>query len=178
MTQLNESPQIGNAGHTAAHGELAAGHNINETNRLATRTVLASVYYDPVAQVVASTTSLTLVDVDATNLAVTFTPSASGIVWVEMSALAAVALASDTYLGWGLRAGAADVARSHARILGPLTFQARGAYVAKFTGLTSGVAVTWKWAHRREIGTGTVYHIAGGAAGAGTGPAVMTVYAG
>ncbi|MGI8685131.1 MAG: hypothetical protein ACR2MO_08615 [Acidimicrobiales bacterium] len=141
--------------------------------------ILARTYYDPAALASPSTVSATLVDVDAANLAVTFTPPPSGVVLVELNALASVTGGiSDTYLGWGLRVGAAEVARSHARVLGPLAAQTRMPYLVKFTGLVPAVAVTWKWAHRREAGTGTVFHLTGGEASTSVGPAVMTVYAG
>lgn len=92
-----------------------------------------------------ATSSTSLVDIDATNLKVDFTVPASGAVIVVLS--------STTYMNggggrgiWGLRSGSSDVAASESQV--QWNVGGRWNYRQKFTGLTPGASLSWKWAHR------------------------------
>lgn len=134
--------------------------------------LLATHSYNPAttASVAASTTALA--DVDATNMAITFTVPASGQVLVRLTGYAVVG-GSSTSIGWGLREGTTEVANKG--ILYTYSGSGEGAYTAAFviSGLTPGAQKTYKWAHRRPTGTNAVYTQAGG----WQGPAVMEAWA-
>jgi hypothetical protein len=128
--------------------------------------VLAEVIYNPGTETPVSTTSTSLSDVDATNLAITFTAPLSGAVIVQLHGMA-LAASSSTQIAWGLREGSSDIANS-SRIIAmtgsatsDLALQT-GIYQFKVTGLTAGSSYTYKWAHRRRSGTGTAQTIYGG----------------
>lgn len=120
--------------------------------------LLAVVQYDLAAN--ASTTSTSFVDVDATNLAVTFTAPASGKVIIQMTA--DWEATTNIQYFWGLRVGASDVASSERRIAkttagtGVVSQGAVGHYELLVTGLTSTTSYTYKMAHRVSAGTGFV----------------------
>lgn len=80
--------------------------------------------------------SATPADVDATNLAVTFTVPRSGQVIVRLNGFA-----SGAAQYWGVRQGSSDVSDYHVEVLG-------GAGVTRtflIDGLSSGDSVTLKW---------------------------------
>lgn len=104
--------------------------------------IIALHIYAPSVQTIYSATSTTHVDVDATNLAITFTTPASGNVLVTLSAYADMGI-TDSFQ-WSLREGSSDIANSNVVVL-----RANGiAYVvARFylSGLSAGNH-TLKWA--------------------------------
>lgn len=131
---------------------------------------LAVKQHNPGTQATYSTASTTLVDMDATNLAVTFTAPASGNVIVALNGFAGADTAAK-YTAWGLRSAGATVANSEANIIGgTANTYARGAHRAYVTGLTPGNSYTYTWAFKVTGGTG--YTFAGGAQG----PALMEVW--
>ena len=140
---------------------------------------LAVTQYDPSSTVAHSTTSATAVDIDASNLAVTFTVPASGAVLVSLNAL--FRQSSETWLGgWSLREGTSEVAAAYsvmegwtAAPTGVHQSNKRLTYRRKFTGLTPGASLTWKWAAKTSGGMSTTtYGLSGGGQ-----PAVMEVWA-
>lgn len=107
---------------------------------------LATVIHSPAATY--TTTSLSDVDVDATNLAVTFTAPANGKVDVTLESR----VQGTNFLVWALREGTTTVASL--TILNAI--QARPRVTMRVTGLTPGTAYTYKWAWRVNTGTGTI----------------------
>lgn len=134
-------------------------------------TVLASTAYNPASLTSYAINSTTVTDLDATNLAVTFTAPTSGAVIVTLNALVTSSTAgTGHYLTWNLRDGSTTIATEY--IIGSAAQDnVRLAGHFKITGLTSGVAYTFKWAQSRQT-TGTFTTHAGGLAGA----AVMVVH--
>lgn len=106
-------------------------------------TLITSTEYAPGAATTYSTTSTTNVDIDATNLAVTFTVPASGEVRFYWEGLMWMQVAGSLYLG--LRNGTTQVSGSllHG---GNSTAQARRPYTKLISGLTPGASVTLKLA--------------------------------
>lgn len=135
--------------------------------------LLASVSYDPGTLGSYAVTSATLVDVDATNLAATFIAPASGNVMVDL--IGVQTCAADCALAWGLREGSSIISGYH-RVntvpSGEGDRQLRAMTSVKITGLTPGASYTYKWAHARTTGSGSVSTFAGGV----TGAAVMRVW--
>lgn len=128
--------------------------------------LLASLSYRPGSDVQTTTTSATFVDIDATNLAVTFTVPASGAVLVRLTAITASTGAFAQY--WGLRSGSSDVSNSEGFVK-DLAAAFRVVHAVKITGLTPAASLTWKWAQRTASGTMTTRY--------GTlGPATMEVW--
>jgi hypothetical protein len=109
--------------------------------------MLASHVYAPSTQTVYSTSSSTMADVDATNMAVTFTAPASGNVRVVLSAWGDLATAD--FYHWGLRESTTNLA---------VVTVVRGGgqgyiYVPIYlTGISAG-SHTYKWSHGTD-GTG------------------------
>lgn len=103
---------------------------------------------------IASTTSTTLVDVSATNLAVTFTVPPSGRVMVFLNALAD---SSASVVYWGLREDSSIVASTQSWALYQAANSERMGYSEIVTGLTAGATKTWKWAHCVNSGTAQLY---------------------
>lgn len=106
-------------------------------------------------------------DVDATNLAVTFTVPASGEVWVETMGL--IDPGSNVF-EWTIREGTTTV---KTRTMG-------GGYdfhraVHRITGLTAGASKTYKWGFKRLGGAGSITIYTGGNAGT-NGNAIMRVF--
>lgn len=106
---------------------------------------------------------LTLSDVDATNLAVTFEVPDSGSVLVRLTGLIRInggTAGTGGAMYWGLREGSSDVGDP----LGQLVYvqfenlpgqrSLAQTCAVLITGLTPGVTKTYKWAHRNP-GTGT-----------------------
>lgn len=97
-----------------------------------------------------TTTSSSLVDVDSTNLAVTFTVPASGKVLVRLSAPAKPG--SGTSYVWGLREGSTSLGENL------VNYGSGGVVISAsvplyITGLTPGATKTYKWAHRISFGS-------------------------
>lgn len=141
--------------------------------------VLARKSYSPTAKVVLSTTSTAPVDLDATNLAVTFTVPLSGAVVVILDAVRTTG--SSTTYTWCLRQGTSVVAGSAGGVGYNIQTADRTSLHTVITGLTPSAVVTWKWAHMLSFGTGNSWIEAGGdptvsTAGA-PGPATMLVIA-
>lgn len=141
-------------------------------DQIETRTV--STQYDPAVIATYTTTSATAVDVDAANLAVTFTAPPSGNVVVTLNAECNIADATSNQY-WTLRDGSGVVAGvpRPAFILGESTAAERVTAMFKVTGLTPGTSYTWKWAFLRSGTSANCNLFAGGAAG----PASMKVEA-
>lgn len=134
--------------------------------------ILACTSYNPGTLANPTSTSTTLVDIDATNLIVTFTAPASGNVLVVLEGVGGNSGTTDG-MSWGLRSGSSTVM--------PGSIVAGGSGTAvnnvftksfKITGLTAGTSYTYKWAWLSNTGTNTIRLFAGGVAGG----ANMTVY--
>jgi hypothetical protein len=133
--------------------------------------LLARTSYNPTTNVSIATTSTALVDVDATNLAVTFTAISS-----EVDVIVDAGVMHDTaagYAAWGLRGGAVDVAEPRYVLYAAstATVQTRVRTAMRAKGLTVGNSYTFKLAHRATAGAARVI------AGPDSGPAIMEVYA-
>lgn len=103
----------------------------------------------------AAVSTSTQIDVDATNLAVTFTAPASGKVIVKLTGSCYMQPgANSSCTGvWNLRSGGSDVANTK-RTAAYLSVGSGGGqssttvqYSTLVTGLTSGASYTWKWGH-------------------------------
>lgn len=97
------------------------------------------------------TSSTSLVEVDAANLAVSFTAPSSGAVEVVVEASARSDVAGSVY-HWGLLEGAAVVADRH--LVTQNTAHAHTSVRFFVTGLTPGSTHTYKWAHCVSSNTG------------------------
>lgn len=131
--------------------------------------LLAATIYNPGSKQALTTTSTSFVDIDATNLAVTFVAPASGVVFVRLEAESRNATSCQNVY-WNLRDSGGDVSGTSAQITTSASFVAstRMLYVS---GLTPGNSYTWKWGWRVSGGTGS--HVSGGA---DDGPSSMLVY--
>ncbi len=116
-----------------------------------------------------TTVSNTLVDVDAANLAITFTTPVSGRVLVVLGALGDTTAVLTDGQFWGLRESTSIVADNF--IMGNAAAASRGTARILITGLTPGSLHTYKWGIRRAA-AGTVHLYCGGA----NGPAIMEVW--
>lgn len=131
--------------------------------------LLAETVYHPGSITVTGTTSATHADIDATNLAVSFTAPASGEVELELRCL--LDASGSNSIDWGLRSGSVLVTGSDTRMAN-LVRQVRAVASIFLSGLTPSAAYTYKWSHARSTGSGTAYAIYGG----NHGPAVMRVF--
>lgn len=133
--------------------------------------LLAYTEYDPaVLAALSATSSSSFADVDATNLAITFTAPASGRVLVVLSASQQGGTAG-TQVYWNLRTTApADVADSDMSMNYGNNHIRRNTYRKRFTGLTPSSSYTWRWGHRGAGGTTYIY------AGGDHGAAVMEIW--
>lgn len=143
------------------------------------RRILAETRYDPATIATYSATATTFADLDATNMAVTFTAVGTEV----LVTLEALVHCEDggTILQWNLRDAAGDLAGTDHRMFGgagsggtaDVADQKRVHLEHRVTGLTAGTAYTWKWGFAREAaaGGGTCRTYAGGVAG----PAIMRV---
>lgn len=111
--------------------------------------LLATKTYGPAVNENKSTSSATLTDVDATNLAVTFTVPASGKVLVRLSGF--VTGGATTTYSWGLREGSTTVAEQQV-CYNQQQAVLRLSSQLLVTGLTPGASLTYKWAHRLAFG--------------------------
>jgi hypothetical protein len=123
--------------------------------------ILAALSYSGGSTATVSTTSSTMADVDATNLAITFDVPASGKVVVTLNGWLAGAGPSTTY-NWGLRESTTTVADA---IVAFATGSAQFRETVRFliTGLTPGASKTYKWAHRLSSGSNSSGITYGGA---------------
>lgn len=124
-----------------------------------------------------NTSSATGADVDAANLAVTFTPPPSGKVLTVLTALSQVTGASGTAgpIAWGIRQSTTDLFYDTVQMeLSTSADYARFSLRRVYSGLTPGTPVTWKWAWKLINTTGSPnarIHT-----GPNDGPAVMEVW--
>jgi len=140
--------------------------------------LLAVHAYGPASAAIYTTTSTSMADVDATNMAVTFTAPASGNVLVRLSAWADVTPTNqDEY--WGLRESTTNLTGSMGIIMraqNPAP-QAFVTYTVYLTGVSGG-SHTYKWSFGTSAGGGTARIVAGdGSAIAKFAPAIMEVWA-
>lgn len=120
-----------------------------------------------------TSSSSTFADVDATNWAVTFTPSGTAVL---VRASAGMDVVGGEALEINLRLGGSDVANTGERVLfdtGTSAPQGRFHYGYRLTGLTAGVSVTYKIGFRNAAAPGNVSVHSGSV----WGPAVIEVWA-
>lgn len=127
--------------------------------------------YNPGTQQIVSATSTAMVDVDATNLVVGFTAPPSGKVLVRLTGYGIGA--ATTGLSWALREGSTDLLPEASLVYG--VADQRFSVTIPQTGVAAG-AHSYKWAHSRPSGAGTVSTRYGGTSGQ-AGPAIMEVWA-
>ena len=118
-------------------------------------------------------TSTSMADVDATNMAVTFTAPASGNVLVRLSAPCAIVGTLLDIFSWGLRESTTNIAGAASSSIairnpGNSMFVA-ASMVFVLTGISAG-SHTYKWAYSVSAGTGNIRADANA-------PAVMEVWA-
>lgn len=115
----------------------------------------------------------TFADIDATNMAITFTVPSSGAVLLK--ATVGLDSTADAAVDMNLRLGAADVANSGQRVsyAGSSSLQLRVSYAFRLAGLTPAASVTYKLG-ARESGAGSSNFRMGGA---DFGAAVIEVWA-
>lgn len=135
-----------------------------------TTELLGVAQYDPGTGGSYTTTSTSLVDVDATNLAVTFTAPASGKVLVRLTGYCQISSTAGA-ASWGVRESTTDL------ISGAATRESNALCVSRaflITGISGG-SHTYKWAHRATSGHTASLHY-GGAIPSGSGPLTMEVW--
>lgn len=98
-----------------------------------------------------STTSSTIADIDATNLAIAFVVPPSGKVLVTLNGFLTGPNGGSTY-NWGLREGATTIVDTIVQF-NTGTGQWRQTLAVVITGLTPGASKTYKWAHRMSFGS-------------------------
>jgi hypothetical protein len=128
--------------------------------------LLARSSYSPASLTTYNTTT-SLADIDATNMAVTFTAPPSGTVEVELDAMTSGGSVRHT---WGLREGTADLVWQ-----GISNDASVGRKVAKFvvSGMTPGSSHTFKWS---QLGASTAAATYAGLTSSHYWPAHMRVY--
>lgn len=102
-----------------------------------------------------STTSTTPVDVDATNLVVTFTAPPSGIVQITLNGYCSSSSTTSAQV-WCLRDGSSLVTASEVQMMFSTTASERRTAMMVITGLTPGTSYTYKWGWYKLLGTGTM----------------------
>lgn len=141
--------------------------------------LLALISYSPAVQAVYGTTSSTLADVDATNLAVTFTAPASGKVLIRLTAYCDIAAVGGNPFGyWSLREGAANIAGAGGAIVRTDSSTAGDDGVRSMAFLLTGISAgshTYKWSYANSNNS-TLFRIIAAAGGAAIGAAVMEVW--
>lgn len=151
--------------------------------------VIAAHHYNPGTLTLTAVNATTDADVDATNLAITFTVPASGVVIAEWSMLAVVVpptTSGSTAMYGTWRESSSSVTGSRARVFlmanGDKDLQAHVIHGARITGLTPGDVKTWKVGAWKVVGSGgspNAYLAYGDdSSSAPYGPAVLTVTAG
>jgi hypothetical protein len=131
--------------------------------------LLAITIYRPGSSTFKSTTSTTSVDVDATNLAVTFTAPASGIVIARWSALAKGPTTVSYY--WQVRDG--STVKDWQRVCDNGTDRRFYSVPFYVSGLTPTTSYTFKWGHAVDSGTG---ELAFGPGTTNIGPGIMEIW--
>lgn len=123
-----------------------------------------------------SINSSTNTDVDATNLAITFTVPASGTVDVTLAGYYFIPAGLTGW--WSLRSGSSNVAGSERRIA-ETSFAGHQTVTIRVTGLTPTASVTYKWAWRNSGGGTTLLRYGGTefTSSQSHGPMTMTVRA-
>lgn len=132
--------------------------------------VLASTTYNPAGNATPTTTSTTYVDVDATNILVSFRAPPSGKVRVTTS-LYARNNTGGQVVKFNLREGSSDLTGTGQSVTDAST-GARIAYEATVSGLVPGSVHTYKLGWRAVGGTASCSY-----GGTDVGPVVMTVVA-
>jgi hypothetical protein len=143
-----------------------------------TSTLLSESVYNPASQAtIFCASEATGKPVDGTNLKVTFTPPASGTVYISLSA-GGFGLTGDSLIQWMILDSNQSVGAG-ATILGSAIWIAEATGINRYTsrhkitGLTPGTPITVYWGHAMNYSDATP--AAGTAYGGTVGPAVMTV---
>lgn len=131
--------------------------------------MLSYVEYNPGSDITLSTVSSTLVDADATNLAISFTAPDSGRVLVVLNGFARTSTSAGN-VHWGVRDSSAIITGSEARMTASNSLS-RWTYSKRFSGLTPGASYSWRWAHANVGGVTTDLRV-----GPSYGPATMQVW--
>lgn len=130
-------------------------------------------YYRATDGIVATTTSATQADVDATNCSVTFTAPASGNVIVDVGCLVGTAGSVQVHY-LGLREGTTNIVPRQGSGANPTTVMATRSFY--LTGISAG-SHTYKLAFSADQGAACTMTIYGGPQAGGYGPVEMTVWA-
>jgi hypothetical protein len=135
--------------------------------------LLGQVSYNPTTVTQTTTTSGTLVDIDASNLVVTVTVPASGKILVHFSAGTA---ASFSPSAWGLRESSTPIASTKVSQYDYIS-GARISMLMIVTGLSAG-SHTYKWGQSSVSGAtvGIRYGTQASPAAADPGPALMAIW--
>lgn len=150
-----QQPIVNVTGAGATVTNDAANGRTNVTIPGSTAYLLASKTYAPATTADLTTTSTTPADVDATNLAVTFTAPASGVVDVVLEALVRVDT-DGVALYWGLREGTTTLRQKQVTTRGGTT-NSRFTATFRVGGLTAGTSYTYKWSH--HLGGASTGHL-------------------
>lgn len=174
-TEIADVAAAESAGVSAKVARADHVHSGAAYQALSDRDLLAVTFYDPGTLSIKDSTSTSLADVDATNLAITFTAPSTGKVLVVLTALVTNTSATAKTI-WGLREGTTDLAGDGPVIetSGASAPQVRASHRIYITGLTPGNSYTYKWAHATTSGH-TARMLVGGTITQG-GPAVMEVH--
>lgn len=100
------------------------------------------------------TSSATFADVDATNMAVTFTAPASGNVIVRLTACATIVSGTNNFLYWGLREATTNLAGGGTVVRQPAALQVCSMAIY-LTGVSAG-SHTYKWSFAASANTGRI----------------------
>lgn len=142
--------------------------DVTITGSTAAKGLLEVISYNPASPAFPSTSSTSISDVDATNLVITFTPNSTQVL-VRLNAY--VQFGGSTLGYWGLREGTTQVGQARVAASGVAQRQTAEMLI---TGLTAGVAKTYKWAWKNSTVTSQEMRIGSGASEGG--PATMSVW--
>lgn len=127
-----------------------------------TTELLASVFHRPSSPDRSTTSSTSFADLDATNLAVTFTAPASGAVIVDLIGFVFkdVGATAGAMYHWNLRDTSGDIAGTNQVVSysNSTAFAWRTATAMRVAGLTPGNSYTFKWGHKVSADTFGVLH--------------------
>lgn len=160
----------GTTGVSHSAGDKVTHSPTVEDDNAAPGTILALA--EATASAAYSTTSTTQADVDATNLAVTFTVPASGVVLIDVEGLSESVSGAIHVLS--VRESTTTIQTA---MVGSGTFYGHTRITFRITGLTPGASKTYKLGHARLTGTGTASLYTGGNGGT-SGNAIMRAIAG
>ena len=121
-----------------------------------------------------TTTSTTFVDVDATNLAVTFIVPPSGRVMVRLTATCYVAAAGFAHY-WGLRESTTILTPQY-NATQSTNVESKSAVLHVVSGLNPGDTKTWKWAYRVSGASTSGIRVGGSQVNDAAGAATMEVW--